>query len=209
MNDTGKFIKKRRLDLGLTMKDIAKAVGVAESTISMWESGRIDNMKASRVKLLAEVLKCKPIEILDGEKEESNVIDIRTDHIYMIPVYESVSAGFGAYPDNNIVAYEPVYIECASDVKDYMAVIVSGDSMCPVINSGDRIIVRRQESVDSGDIAVVLIDEDEAVVKKVVYDSRSIELQSENSRYASRRFEDEKVTRIRVVGKVMSVIRKF
>lgn len=44
-----KFIKNRRLELGLTMLDVAKACEVSEATVSRWESGDISNMKRSRI----------------------------------------------------------------------------------------------------------------------------------------------------------------
>lgn len=64
------LIKTRRLELGLTMKDVAKAVGVSEGTISRWESGEISNMKRSRISDLAKVLKLSPLDITGGEPQE-------------------------------------------------------------------------------------------------------------------------------------------
>lgn len=127
--------------------------------------------------------------------------------IYQIPVYESVSAGFGAYADNDIIDYIPVVIKNPRDVGDTIAIKVTGDSMYPKIENGDLVVVRRQNSVDSGDIAVVLLDGDEGLVKKVVYDDGWIELQSINPEYKPKRYENAEVTRLRVVGKVMQIIK--
>lgn len=127
--------------------------------------------------------------------------------IHQIPVFESVSAGFGAYASSEIIDYIPVVINNSYDVDDMIAIKVKGDSMFPKIEDGDIIVVRRQTSVDSGDIAVVLLDGDEGLVKKVVYGSTWIELQSINEDYPVQRFEDAEVTRLRVVGKVMQIIK--
>ena len=56
-----KFIKNRRLELGLTMLDVAKACEVSEATVSRWESGDISNMKRSRIASLAKVLQMEAI----------------------------------------------------------------------------------------------------------------------------------------------------
>lgn len=58
-------IKDRRIELGLTMKEVGDAVGVSEATVSRWESGDIADMKRSRIINLAEALKISPLEILD------------------------------------------------------------------------------------------------------------------------------------------------
>ena len=57
-------IKQRRLELGLTMLEVAKAVGVSESTISRWESGDISNMRQDRIIALCEILHSDPIHLL-------------------------------------------------------------------------------------------------------------------------------------------------
>ena len=58
------MLKARRVELNLTMKQVAEAVGVSEGTVSRWESGEISNMKRSRIAALAKVLKIKPSDII-------------------------------------------------------------------------------------------------------------------------------------------------
>ena len=64
-----KFIKNRRLELGLTMLDVAKACEVSEATVSRWESGDISNMKRSRIASLAKVLQISPAIIVGVQDE--------------------------------------------------------------------------------------------------------------------------------------------
>lgn len=66
-----KFIKSRRLELGLTMKNVADFVGVSEGTISRWESGEIKNMKRNKIAKLSQILKISPMELM-GEIEHTN-----------------------------------------------------------------------------------------------------------------------------------------
>ena len=71
------------------------------------------------------------------------------------------------------------------------------------------VLVHKQSSVDSGNYAVVVVDDENGCVKKVKYDSDWIELHSINPYYPVRRFEGEDVLKIRVVGKVIEVKRKL
>lgn len=61
------ILRNKRIELGLTMKDVAKKVGVSEGTVSRWESGEIADMKRSKIALLAEVLHLSPYTIMGLE----------------------------------------------------------------------------------------------------------------------------------------------
>lgn len=137
----------------------------------------------------------------------SYVLDQRL--IHQIPVFESVSAGFGAYAANDIIDYIPVVIKNPRDVEDTIAIKVTGDSMYPKIEDGDLVVVRRQTSVDKGDIAVVLLDGEEGLVKKVMYGDDWIELHPINPEYKTRRFDGAEVQRLQVVGKVIQIIKNL
>lgn len=66
--EIGTLLKNRRIDLGLTLKDIADAVGVSEATVSRWESGEIANMKRDKIAALAKVLSISPASIMGWEE---------------------------------------------------------------------------------------------------------------------------------------------
>lgn len=66
--EIGTLLKNRRIDLGLTLKDIADAVGVSEATVSRWESGEIANMKRDKIAALAKVLAISPSTIMGWEE---------------------------------------------------------------------------------------------------------------------------------------------
>lgn len=138
---------------------------------------------------------------------ESNISAIYQKNIRLLPVFESVSAGFGAYADDQVIDYCPFIISSEKEAAETIAIRVSGDSMSPKIEDGDIIRVHKQESVDSGSIAVVLLDGEEGLVKKVVYGDDWIELHSINPYYPVRRFEGEEVLRLRVVGLVKGSFR--
>ena len=77
--------------------------------------------------------------------------------------------------------------------------------MSPLIDDGSEILVKKQDCVDNGQIGVVLIDGEDAVVKKISYGDDWIELISVNPYYPPRRFEGADVQRVRVLGLVKKV----
>lgn len=212
----GHIINQRRLFLGLTLEDVGNAVGVSKSTVKKWEDGYISNMKRDKISKLAKVLKISPVVLITGELEENSkdnsaesLTVLPSDKIFMRPLYNSVAAGFGAPAENTIVSYIPTFINNSLEKDKYIWVNVEGDSMSPLIDDGSKILIRMQESVDSGQIAVVLIDNEEAVVKKVEYGTDYVTLISVNPYYPPRRFEGREVLRVRVVGVVKEVSKEL
>ena len=72
------FIKYRRTQLGITLKEIADYVGVAEATVSRWESGDIANMRRDRIYKLSQVLKISPMLLMESDVSEDDVKSVRT-----------------------------------------------------------------------------------------------------------------------------------
>lgn len=61
------ILKNRRIELHLTMKEVADKVGVSEGTISRWESGDIENMRRDKIMALAKALQISPAVIMEWE----------------------------------------------------------------------------------------------------------------------------------------------
>lgn len=75
------IIKNRRLELDLTMKQVANALGVTEATISRYESGEIQNMGIDKIEALSKILRCSPgylmgWEIQDSSSQNLNLSDL-------------------------------------------------------------------------------------------------------------------------------------
>ena len=210
MRDIGAYIKQLRIERGMTQGELGKIIGVQKAAVQKWENGTVKNLKRATVLKLAEYFGVPPASFIDEQESDNlQISDIYTDGFYRIPVFESVSAGFGAYADSEIKAYVPLLVRNPSEAPLLMGLKVHGDSMYPKIEDGDIIVVRRQTSVDSGSVAVVLIDGDEGLVKKVEYGKVWIELISINPEYKPRRFEGADVERIRVVGLVKQIIKEL
>lgn len=205
--DIGKMINQRRTELKLTLEQVGQAVGVGKSTVKKWEDGYISNMRRDKIALLAKVLKMNPVSFITGEfkEEEDQAIPLPQTNVFMRPVYDSISAGFGVIAQDVPVDYMPTYVTCPSEQDKYIWINVHGDSMSPLIDDGSKILVKKQSSVDSGQIAAVLVDDEEAVVKKVLYNDNTVELHSVNPYYPPRVFKNNDVTRVQILGLVKEV----
>jgi len=71
---TNDLIRMRRLELDMTMKELAAKVGVSEGTISRWESGDIENMKRDKIAALARALEVPPAVLMDWEEYDTERI---------------------------------------------------------------------------------------------------------------------------------------
>lgn len=182
--------KKGRKPRFSTAKKIADYFGVSVDYLLADESESTKKETGSEVKTL-----------------KSNVIFLDTKNIYLIPLFESVSAGLGSYADSDVIDYVPLYIANAAEAEETMCIRVCGDSMYPKIEEGDIIQVHKQDSVDSGTLAVVLLDKEEGLVKRVEYGLNWIELHSINPMYKPMRFTGPDVQRIQVVGTVKKIIK--
>lgn len=200
-------INERRKQLNLTLKEIADFVGVSEATVSRWESGNIANMRRDRISALAQILRVSPIDIM-GISSDSN--DLSAVKAVQIPVLGYVRAGIPIEAVEEIIDYEEISQEQAR-TGEFFGLQIKGDSMEPRITEGDVVIVRKQETVDNGDIAVVLINGDDATVKKFYKSDAGIKLVSTNPKYDPFFFTPDEVNSlpVSIVGKVVELRAKF
>ena len=206
---TGERIKMLRKEHNLTQEALGAKIGVQKAAIQKYEKGTVRNIKRDSLIKLAQCLDTTPEYLLGWDETPSNIEPINDAEYVMIPVIGRVAAGISCFAENNIVDYEPVLKNDVRDGEQYSFLRIVGDSMYPVFMDGDLVLVRCQSSVDSGSYAVVTIDGEDGVIKKVVYGKDFIELQSINPMYPPRRFEKEDVLRIRVFGLVKEIKRKF
>lgn len=183
-------------------------LGISRGSVTHWKAGKVP--QHSTLIKIADYFGVS-VDYLLG-KEEKPVVseelsELDSQNVHMIPLYETVSAGFGALAVSDIVDYIPLYIPSPAEASETICIKVRGDSMAPNIENGDIIQVRKQDSIDSGTVAVVLIDGDEGLVKYVMFGETWIELRSINPMYKPMRFNGPDKLRVRVVGLVTKIIK--
>lgn len=204
----GDYIKSLRKSKGLTQEELGNMIGVKKAAVQKWESGMVQNLKRNTIKQLSDIFEVSPASFIDNDDPiESNATILPQEKIRMIPVYESVSAGFGSYADNYILEYIPLFISSDEEAKNTMCIKVQGNSMYPKIEDGDSIQVLKQDWCESGQVAVILIDGEDSVVKKIEYDKNSITLLSFNPEYAPRVFKGAERDRLKILGIVRKIIK--
>jgi len=194
-------IKELRKLYGISQLDLATRLGVARSTVAMWETEKSqpDN---EAVKRLCSIFDVSADHLLGIEKESK--------YGATVPVLGNVAAGIPIDAIEDITDYEEIDRDMALQGKHF-ALRVKGNSMEPRMHEGDVIIVRQQESADDGDIVVALIENSEAAVKRLVRHKKGINLVSFNPIYPPMFFSNEEIEElpVRVIGKVVELRAKF
>ena len=212
----GKLIYDRRTELGITQKEVADFVGVSEATVSRWESGHIDNMRRDRIAALSKILRMSPLAIMGIDDTDLSTrlpnmisIDART---FRVPIVGRVAAGRPIVADEEIIGYEYIDNKYSKDGHEYFGLRIVGKSMEPTIMDGDIVIVRRQNYVENGEIAIVLIDGEEATAKEIKESADGITLIGHNAAVYTPHFysaQEVKNLPVQILGRVVQSIRKF
>jgi repressor LexA len=138
-----------------------------------------------------------------------------SDEVIMFPVLIGVSAGFDHAMeeiDNGDLQPVPSSLVKGGGQDDYCVFLVEGDSMSPKFLDGDRVLVRKQTSVDSGNIAIVAYDDYEnGTIKKVNYEHGCdyVDLIPINPKYRPVRIQGYDLEGVRVIGKVIYLFREI
>lgn len=208
-------LRECRIAAKETLEDIARLAGVNRTTVLRWERGETSRIRRSTLEQLARHYDVSPLW-LTGETDDRRSTErwfrenaIAREVTVTIPVLGAVRAGVGGVVFEEQIGTETVDADSIADGESYFYLRVTGDSMAPTICEGDYVLVRRQDSVDNGNFAIVIVDDEEALVKRVVYLEDGVELQSINPYYPPRRFTARDTARVRILGLVRESKRKF
>lgn len=210
MSNINALLRDKRKEKGLTMREVAEAVGVSEATVSRWESGNIANMGRSKIAALSKILDLTPAEIMgiEDQPNDRELIPVEYNPTHKIPVLGRISAGLPLYAEEHIIDY--IYTTLNGG-NEYFGLLVVGDSMNAArIYEDDIIVVRKQEQVEDGEIAVVMVGDEDATVKRFHRNGRKVMLSPQSFNPAHQvQVYDLKETSIRIVGKVVQVVYKM
>ena len=208
----GEIIKKYRKENNLSLRAFASKCGLSYTYISMLEknidyrTGKPIAPTLDSVKYISNAMNI-PIDdllkMLDDEQEFKLNEDVLPNNLNVIPILGTVKAGYDWLAEENVVDYVTLK-ENIPNIKEYYALKITGDSMLPLLSEGDLVIVHDQDDVESGQTAVILINGEEATVKKVVKTNEGIELHSMNPYYPVKKFtyEDMKSIPVKIIGRV-------
>lgn len=197
---------------GLTTDALSRLSGVPKGTLNKLLNGETRNPTVGTLAALSRALNC-PIAALGGGAEPTAVDAI--PGVYRLGDAPKLRNADSLLPVarrrvpllGSIAAGQPIYAEQALDAADCdgamhcdFALRVKGDSMVGArIRDGDIVFIRRQDDVDDGRIAAVIID-DEATLKRVYHIKNGLQLLSENPDYPPMVFTLEEYGSIRILG---------
>lgn len=206
MNTFGDKLRQAMEKAEMNATELSEKTGISKSTISRYLSGGYIAKQRNLLKL-SRALHVDPKFLFSDAVEE---LDANLK-VYKIPIVGKVVAGTPIDAIENITDYIRVTNPAAAD-GSYYALHVTGASMEPEMREGDLVIVHKQDYFDSGDICIVLVNGNEATVKKVIKSDQGITLIGFNATvypphfYNARQVEELPV---RVIGKVKQVRRSY
>ncbi len=207
----------RRLDAlckrkGITFCEAMEQAGFTEKEIEFYYAGNRGIIFSHKIELS---------DVLGDNSDWSNFAFsdnlLLSDSASEIVSYEVVGSVAAGYDGEAIEEYTGEICEIpASYLKghkkeDYFVLRVVGDSMYPRLLNGDRVLVQRCTSVDSGDIAIVMYNGSEATLKKVEYVNGEnwVDLIPFNPEYPTKHLENEELEECRILGKVRVLLREL
>ena len=198
-----------RLDEALRIRkvsaaELSKKLGLNEGTISNYRAGRY-SPKQDRIEQIANALDVSIAWLLGAD-----VPMRKPQPKHFVAVLGSVRAGVPIEAVEDILGYEEISEDMAR-LGEYFALRIQGNSMSPKFSEGDIAIVRQQSDVESGDIAIVLVGNSDATIKKVVKFEGGINLVPTNAEFDVLTFTNEQIETLPVVilGKVVELRCKF
>ena len=202
-------LKELREQTGYSQYSFADKFGVAQSTVGSWEAGKREP-NFDTMQRLADFFGVSVDYLLGRESVPDGPPAPSRPGSQWIPVLGKVAAGTPIETVEDILDYEEIDAQTASS-GDHFALQIKGQSMEPRIKDGDVVIVRKQEDCDSGDVAVVLVNGDEATVKRIKKEPGGIMLIPSNPAYEPKFYSNEDVESlpVRVIGKVIELRAKF
>ena len=196
----GNRIKARRLEIGLSVDQVADKIGKNRATVYRYESNEIEKFPLDILYPLAEALQTSPAylmgwENMSGEALPDNVIPM--PEMRKIPLIGSIACGAPILAEEHI----DEYIDIPKHINADFALTCKGDSMINArIFDGDIVYIRQQDMVENGEIAAVLID-GEATLKRVKLYEDHISLEPENPQYRPLVYWGEEMNTVRILGK--------
>ena len=206
----GQRIKKLRETLDLTQEAVAKQVGCATQTIFKYENEIVTNIPLDKIEKIATALQTTPAYLMGWEGQDNALDGGKKTKGVWIPVLGKVQAGVPMEAIEDIIDYEEIDADMAKN-GDYFALQIKGASMEPRFVEGDVVIVRKQPIVENGDIAVVMVNGDEATIKNFYRESNGIKLIPTNPAYDIMFYTPYEVDNlpVTILGKVVELRGKF
>lgn len=194
-----KIIQEKDISYG----QISKLTGISKSTLQRYATGETEKIPIDRLQKIAEAIGSSPAYLMGWDDDNNS--DLPSNIIPMpvmekIPLLGSIACGAPILAEEHIEDY----VDKPVSIKADFSLTCKGDSMINArIFDGDIVYIRQQDTVESGEIAAVLIDT-EATLKRVRLFDDHISLEPENPQYRPLVLWGEEMNTVRILGKAVA-----
>ena len=198
----GETLKRIRKERGLTLEALANLIGTSRQTIHRYETGIISNVPHDTVSALARALEVSPSTLMGWDSSVGGEHGVMPISAKRLPLLGDIACGEPIYASEEYGSFISTDMGLDAD----FCLRAHGDSMVGArIYDGDIVFIKAQDSVDNGEIAAVIIN-DEATLKRVYYypDDAKLILSAENPRYAPFVFVGDELNEIKILGKAVA-----
>lgn len=201
-------IRDLREKRGLSQQELADALGyTSRSSIAKIEKGVVD-LPQTKILAFAKVLGVTPAFLMGWENAEP-VSQHASAQAIRIPVLGSIPAGIPLEAVEDIIDWEEIPADWTRGGQEFFSLKVHGDSMSPRYEDGDVLILRKQDTCESGQDCAVMVDGSDATFKRVRISPAGVTLQPLNPEYDPLVFSNREVQElpVRILGVVVELRR--
>lgn len=196
-------IKKLCDERGISLKQLESVLGFGNGSLA-----KSKTIKSDRILELANFFNVSTDYLLK-EDAELGEVPVKSSMV-SVKVLGRVAAGVPIEAIEDVIGEETISPELAS-TGEFFGLRISGESMEPLIHHGSVVIVREQEDVENGEIAIVVVNGNDATCKKIEKYSNGIMLVPINKEYNEKFYSNEEIESlpVNIIGKVIEARAKF
>lgn len=196
-----------RTNSGYTQKEVADLLKISRQAYSSYETGSRQPDPEILIKL-SSIFKVS-VDYLLGLESNLAPMDAPLTYGAKIKVLGKVPAGIPIEAVECVIDEIDISKEMAEDEYEYLGLLVSGDSMFPEYLDGDIVIIRKQNTADTGDDVVAYVNGYDATLKRLQRMTGGIRLKALNPQYESKFYSNEEIKKlpVSILGVVVEMRR--
>ncbi|MBR5583534.1 MAG: helix-turn-helix domain-containing protein [Lachnospiraceae bacterium] len=205
----GQRIKELRNKKNMSQVAFADEINVSKQTLYKYENDIITNIPSDKIEAIAELCHVSPAYLMGWSEDHTSL----ADNIIPMPITKKIPLLGNIACGEPILAVENIedYVDMDAATHADFALRCSGDSMINArIFDGDIVYIRKQETVENGEIAAVLINgiesEANATLKRVYLEGNKIRLCAENPMYSDQIFFENEMNKVKIIGKAVAFL---
>lgn len=204
----GERIRRRRLELGVSVDELARALGKNRTTVYRYENSHIGTLPSAVLEPLARALDTTPDALMGWPVRATapTPVEIPVRALRPIPIIGRVRAGWNGLAQEEILGTDYADVGTPSE---YFFLQVRGDSMSPGIRDGDLALVHRQPTAESGDLVVAVVNGGEGTIKQLLRRGAAVVLHPFNEKYDDLVLTGSALEELVIAGKVIETKRKW